>query len=506
MTKLSALGFPLPPANETGSNIFHTVFDPSGTPESFSATWSQLKEWIQLGLFDDRGNYDASVDLYPSTGGSGAAGAVLKGDVWFVTVAGTIDGVDIPVGSSLRALDDAPAQDSSKWAVTLAASVGKVQISKATGAADFYDTVALANAASSAGDVIKFNTDLTENISLLADRTYNLSGHTLTGTVTNSGTVNARLWMGEVIHNHLTEHPISLSSSSEVDAMGITFKNNLGETINVDSGSKLKNGNSIGKSAMNSGFLISHHIEGITSTHAIENDGTMQLCYVENTSTGVGIFQTGGEMLYCTGKTVTNNGIVATAGIIRFSTGIAVTGIYGINATVSSVCYNSHGYVEGGASGIGMLAVEAYNCTGKTNTIGIGFTLTNGASCVGTSTLGHGMQSGGSNSEWSNCRAESDGSAGALISNAGFIAYDCKFISKGGSGSDHAIIVGGGELLSDCTFETTDNSAYGVFAGAAANIQITNAKYKTATGFEINVNVTNTDVRAADAQGNRNIK
>jgi hypothetical protein len=72
---------------------------------------------IVVGLLDDRGNYDASSNLFPSTGGSGVAGAVLKGDLWYISVTGTLGGVSVPVGASVRALVDTPAQTSGNWSI-----------------------------------------------------------------------------------------------------------------------------------------------------------------------------------------------------------------------------------------------------------------------------------------------------------------------------------------------------------------------------------------------------
>jgi hypothetical protein len=70
-----------------------------------------------VGLFDDRGNWDASGNLFPATGGSGTAGAILKGDVWRVSVAGTLGGEVADVGDSFRALVDTPGQTASNWAL-----------------------------------------------------------------------------------------------------------------------------------------------------------------------------------------------------------------------------------------------------------------------------------------------------------------------------------------------------------------------------------------------------
>lgn len=75
---------------------------------------------LVVGLWDDRGNYDASVNTFPAAGGSGAAGAVLKGDIWTTSVAGTLGGVPVAVKQTLRALIDAPGQTAANWAIGLA--------------------------------------------------------------------------------------------------------------------------------------------------------------------------------------------------------------------------------------------------------------------------------------------------------------------------------------------------------------------------------------------------
>lgn len=73
---------------------------------------------LVVGLVDDRGNYNASVNTFPASGGSGSAGAVLKGDLWTVSVAGTLGGNAVTAGDLVRALVDAPGQTAGNWAVT----------------------------------------------------------------------------------------------------------------------------------------------------------------------------------------------------------------------------------------------------------------------------------------------------------------------------------------------------------------------------------------------------
>ncbi|MDD3048279.1 MAG: hypothetical protein PHX17_02735 [Candidatus Pacebacteria bacterium] len=48
---------------------------------------------LVMGLLDYRGGYDASSNTYPTSGGSGTDGAVMKGDMWIINVAGTLGGL-----------------------------------------------------------------------------------------------------------------------------------------------------------------------------------------------------------------------------------------------------------------------------------------------------------------------------------------------------------------------------------------------------------------------------
>lgn len=65
----------------------------------------------------DRGAYDASSNTFPTTGGTGAGGAIERGNTWYITVAGVLGGVSVGVGSRIMAKIDAPATDAD-WLVT----------------------------------------------------------------------------------------------------------------------------------------------------------------------------------------------------------------------------------------------------------------------------------------------------------------------------------------------------------------------------------------------------
>lgn len=75
-------------------------------------------EGLVVGLWDDRGNFDASVNAYPSSGGSGTAGAIMKGDIWTISVAGTLPtGQVVEIGDVVRALVDTPGNTQSNWSI-----------------------------------------------------------------------------------------------------------------------------------------------------------------------------------------------------------------------------------------------------------------------------------------------------------------------------------------------------------------------------------------------------
>jgi len=80
---------------------------------------------LVAGVIKDCGNWDASNNAFPTTGGSGTNGAIKKGNFWYVNVAGTLGGVAVNIGDSFRALVDTPGQTAANWAV-LESNIGYV--------------------------------------------------------------------------------------------------------------------------------------------------------------------------------------------------------------------------------------------------------------------------------------------------------------------------------------------------------------------------------------------
>jgi len=84
----------------------------------YDGTNLQMLGGAPAALYNDRGNYDASGNAYPSTGGSGGAGAIVKGDFWTISVAGTLPtGISVNPGDQVRALVNSATNTQADWAV-----------------------------------------------------------------------------------------------------------------------------------------------------------------------------------------------------------------------------------------------------------------------------------------------------------------------------------------------------------------------------------------------------
>ena len=113
--KQDALGFT--PENVANKSTNVSTDGASDTKYPSVKAIKDYADGLVVGLWDDRGSYDASVNTYPAAGGSGTAGAILKGDIWTISVAGTLGGVAVAIGDTVRALTDTPGQTSTNWSI-----------------------------------------------------------------------------------------------------------------------------------------------------------------------------------------------------------------------------------------------------------------------------------------------------------------------------------------------------------------------------------------------------
>lgn len=67
------------------------------------------------GFMNARGDYDASSNLFPSAGGSGVSGGIRHGDIFRISVAGTLGGNAVNIGDFVTTSVDNPGQTASSW-------------------------------------------------------------------------------------------------------------------------------------------------------------------------------------------------------------------------------------------------------------------------------------------------------------------------------------------------------------------------------------------------------
>jgi hypothetical protein len=115
---------------------------------------------LVVGLLDDRGNFTpspTSPGAYPSTGGSGTGGAIMKGDIWFIDANGYLGTTAVNIGASVRALVNSPSSPAG-WDI-LDANLGFIAEN-------------VANKVTTAADVIAFATSTVKYPAVKAIKDY----------------------------------------------------------------------------------------------------------------------------------------------------------------------------------------------------------------------------------------------------------------------------------------------------------------------------------------------
>ncbi len=109
-----------PDASYTTEKDFNIrVYHSSDFDYDYSDTTSLKRRLTNSNVasYNSRGGYDASTGIFPSTGGSGGGGAIMAGDLWSISIAGSIYGVYCAVGTRVRCINDTPGQDPINWLI-----------------------------------------------------------------------------------------------------------------------------------------------------------------------------------------------------------------------------------------------------------------------------------------------------------------------------------------------------------------------------------------------------
>lgn len=106
------------PENVANKSVSVTADAASDTKYPSVKAAKTYADSLVVGLLNDRGNFTPSVSSpggWPTTGGSGTAGAIKKGDLWFCAANGFLGTTAVVTGTSFRALTDAPGQTAGNW-------------------------------------------------------------------------------------------------------------------------------------------------------------------------------------------------------------------------------------------------------------------------------------------------------------------------------------------------------------------------------------------------------
>lgn len=106
--------------NYTPENVANKDTDTTLSANSDTKYPSQkaVKTYVDstvVSAITDNGNWDASSNLFPNVNAQGQP--IQKGDLWYISVAGTLGGNSVLPGYSIRALVNNPAQNASNWGI-----------------------------------------------------------------------------------------------------------------------------------------------------------------------------------------------------------------------------------------------------------------------------------------------------------------------------------------------------------------------------------------------------
>ncbi len=222
----------------------------------------------------NRGPYDASSNLFPTTGGSGTGGTVAQYDYWLITVAGTLGGSPVVQGNEIYALVNLPGQTSSNW---------------------FINTTPTTNTLSSSVNTMTSNVNgVSSNTPIINTNVLNSSVNSLTSTI-----------------NGIASSAVNIINSALLNSN----TNTLTTTINgvASSGVNIINSNSISSSVN----TITSDINGVSSNTPIINTNTSSYDgnHLTNTINGVATtsLEIDGATLNVTDPTTSSSDLLNTA-------------------------------------------------------------------------------------------------------------------------------------------------------------------------------------------------
>lgn len=426
--------------------------------------------------------------------------SVLK-KTHLVHVVDTTDTVQDPAGSSYK--------------MELGLLFGKVAIFDSEGLPIFYDTLIDAITAASSGDVVEIFADLVEEgIDMKDGVKINGNGHSITGSAGDSifkaNTTSSYTISNLVLKTSDADNSCFINGGTAIlNAIfeNVIFENDLGNTLNIlCSNTNIKGGVSKKGTCYNSGILLNHTSYPLGAFIGIDNLGILDSCNVYSmdvASSNYSIKSSGGKVKGCTAYNLNNTAIYSLAAICENTNGYSENGD-GIYADQPGKLINCIGVTLDGIGINALLGVYLYKCYGTSDTAcgllgqyifgcfgfgDIGITLSTGVDPLEGKlydSIGHGVF------------------RGATIDSVGYVKIKRNIFIALTVDTDVQTL----ELLgitAEChiisnDMEAIDGSAYAIYSLVSVNAKITGNTFDSPNG--IHANVTQIEIRTADAQGN----
>lgn len=214
------------PQNFAGAKTLTGFLTLNADPtNALHAATKQYVDGLVVGLWDDRGTFSASGGSYPSSGGSGSAGAILKGDIWTISTGGTLPtGQVVEVGDTVRALVDTPGNTQANWAIAQN-NIGYTPITNVLTSAQ----ILVGNGSNIATAVSMSGEASISNAGAVTLSNAAVIGKVLTGYVSGAGTITASdtiLSAIQKLNGNIAASGWSLSSGGTLSGAN-TITNNL---------------------------------------------------------------------------------------------------------------------------------------------------------------------------------------------------------------------------------------------------------------------------------------
>lgn len=112
---VNLLGLNYTPENVANKSTDITL---SANSDTLYPSQKAIKAYVDgtiVSAIKDNGNWDASGNLFPNVNSQGQP--ITKGDLWYISVGGTLGGTLVLAGYSIRALVNNPAQNATNWGI-----------------------------------------------------------------------------------------------------------------------------------------------------------------------------------------------------------------------------------------------------------------------------------------------------------------------------------------------------------------------------------------------------